>query len=127
MTVSIYRPSAILLVGAIVGSLLSLGPSVTATADGSPSFTRKLHLQPFLLLKTRGGGAASRVMAKGEAETASNTVSEPLTQRASLTEKDDPLVKDIELLSSILAETVKRGNPRIHELYTQFRQYGLAR
>ena len=122
MKLAAFRSTALL--GAIGGSLLLLGPA-NAAGDVAPTFARKLPLQPFLL-QARGGGA-SRVMAKGEAETATNTVSEPLTQKASLTDKDDPLVQDIELLSNILAETVKRGNPRIHELYTRFRQYGLAR
>ena len=106
---------------------VSLLLSITADAAGSdvaPSFARRIPLQPFLL-QPRGGG--SRVIAKNEEESSTHTVSEPLTQKASLTDKDLPLVQDIELLSSILAETVKRGNPRIHELYTKFRQYGLAR
>lgn len=122
MKIAAFRSTALL--GAIGGSLLLLGPA-NAASNAAPTFARRLPLQPFLLQAR--GGSASRVMAKGEVETTSNKASEPLTQKASLTKKDDALVNDIELLSSILAETVKRGSPRTHELYTRFRQYGLAR
>lgn len=38
-----------------------------------------------------------------------------------------PLLKDIEMLSDILADVVQRGNPRVHDLYCKMRQYGLER
>lgn len=38
-----------------------------------------------------------------------------------------PLLKDIEMLSDILADVVKRENPRVHDLYCKMRQFGLER
>ena len=72
----------------------------------------------------RGG---SRILAKDQQENETFKVSEPLSQKAVLTDKEAPLVEDIQLLSDILAETVQGVNPRVHDLYTKFRQYGLAR
>jgi hypothetical protein len=83
-----------------------------------------LSRQPFSL--SRGGGA-SRILAKDEEESTTHTVSEPLSQKVALTKKEEPLIEDLQLLTDILADTVKRGNPRVHELYTKFRKYGLAR
>mmetsp|Transcript_20057 Transcript_20057/g.29758 ORF Transcript_20057/g.29758 Transcript_20057/m.29758 type:complete len:1000 (+) Transcript_20057:186-3185(+) len=37
------------------------------------------------------------------------------------------LLKDIELLSGILADVVETENPRVHDLYTELREYGLER
>jgi len=42
-------------------------------------------------------------------------------------DKWGPLLKDIELLSGILADVVESENPRVHDLYTQLRDYGLER
>jgi phosphoenolpyruvate carboxylase len=38
-----------------------------------------------------------------------------------------PLLRDIEMLSDILADVVQRDNPRVHDLYCQLREYGLER
>ena len=40
---------------------------------------------------------------------------------------DAPLIADIELLSNMLAEVVKKENPVIYDLYTRFRQHGMDR
>ena len=80
--------------------------------------------QPFAL--SRGGGA-SRIIAKDQQESTTHLVSEPLSQKVAVSEEEKPIIDDIQLLSDILADTVKRGNPRVHELYTKFRKYGLAR
>lgn len=42
-------------------------------------------------------------------------------------DKWGPLLEDIELLSGILADVVQSENPRVHDLYTQLREYGLER
>lgn len=67
-------------------------------------------------------------MAVNESETESLEVSLPLSQATHLDPKvHGPLLKDIELLSSILAEVVARENPQVHDLYCQLRQCGLDR
>jgi hypothetical protein len=40
---------------------------------------------------------------------------------------DAPLISDIEMLSNMLAEVVKRENPIVYDLYTTFRKHGMDR
>lgn len=40
---------------------------------------------------------------------------------------DHPLLRDIEILSDMLADVVKRDSPHVHELYNQLRKHGLDR
>lgn len=40
---------------------------------------------------------------------------------------DAPLIADIEMLSNMLAEVVKRENPIVYDLYTTFRKHGMDR
>jgi len=42
-------------------------------------------------------------------------------------EVDDKLAKDIEMLSNMLSEVVKRENPKVYELYNKLRKHGLDR
>ena len=51
----------------------------------------------------------------------------PLSQAADLSEADAPLISDIEMLSNMLAEVVKRENPTVYDLYTRFRKHGMDR
>jgi len=51
----------------------------------------------------------------------------PLSQAADLSEADVPLIADIEMLSNMLAEVVKRENPTVYDLYTRFRKHGMDR
>lgn len=54
--------------------------------------------------------------------------SQPLSQAADLDAvADAPLISDIEMLSDMLAEVVKKENPNVYELYTQLRQHGMDR
>ena len=108
---------------ALLGFLLTLAAQSAAAGKSSPS---QFALQPSFLSKPRGG-AAAKTLPKPEDEASIRKIGAPLSQQASLTEKEAPLVEDIELLSDILAETVKRVNPKIHDIYTKFRKLGLAR
>lgn len=81
---------------------------------------------PVALAKLPPGG--SRLIAENESETESLEVSLPLSQAAHLDPlTHSPLLKDIELLSDMLAEVVDRENPKVHDLYCQLRQCGLDR
>jgi phosphoenolpyruvate carboxylase len=51
----------------------------------------------------------------------------PLSQAADLSAADAPLIADIEMLSNMLAEVVKRENPTVYDLYTRFRKHGMDR
>jgi hypothetical protein len=107
---------------ALLGLLLALTASSTAGAAAGNPFA----LHPFLS-KARGGASKAAPAPVTEEEIKKIKSGVPLSQQAALTEKESPLVEDIELLSAILAETVNRVNPKIHDIYTQFRKYGLQR
>ncbi|KAL7540934.1 hypothetical protein ACHAXR_012627 [Thalassiosira sp. AJA248-18] len=54
--------------------------------------------------------------------------SQPLSQEAVLDAvADAPLITDIEMLSNMLAEVVKKENPTVYDLYTTFRKHGMDR
>lgn len=73
-------------------------------------------------------GGGTRLISADESESASLEVSVPLSQAGSLDSKiHEPLLKDIEMLSSILADVVDGENPKVHDLYCQLRQLGLDR
>ena len=64
----------------------------------------------------------------GAAAMAEMSLTVPLAQSSSLDEvADAPLVADIEMLSNMLAEVVKKENPTVYELYTRFRKHGMDR
>ena len=89
-----------------------------ATSFGLPS-------KNTVLGKISGG---SRIIAADAKETKDMEVSVPLSQAATvdiLTEST--LMKDIQMLSDILAEVVDRENPQVHDLYRQMRELGLER
>lgn len=88
-------------------------PSFTAATFGLP----KLPVSP-------GGG--TRILAENEQETADMEVSVPLSQAATL-DVDSTLMEDIQMLNDILTELVEKENPKVHDLYCQFRQLGLDR
>ena len=75
---------------------------------------------------TRGG---SRIIAAdGAKETDEMDVSVPLSQAATVDDLTElTLMRDIQMLSDILAEVVERENPQVHDLYCQMRQLGLER
>jgi len=52
----------------------------------------------------------------------------PLSQEAQLDDvADAPLISDIEMLSNMLAEVIKKENPTVYDLYTSFRKHGMDR
>lgn len=73
-------------------------------------------------------GGGSRIIAADEKETKEMDVSVPLSQAATVDNlTNSTLMRDIQMLSDILAEVVERDNPKIHDLYCQMRQLGLER
>jgi len=44
-----------------------------------------------------------------------------------LVEQDAPLIADIQMLSDMLSDVVKKENKHVYELYTQFRKLGIDR
>lgn len=51
----------------------------------------------------------------------------PMSQVGQVSVREAPLIHDIELLGNILSEIVQSENPRVHDLFEEFRQYGLER
>ena len=91
--------------------------SVGELASSAPRF-------PFL----QRGGSRGRVLAKNEQETVDLQVAPPLSQSTKVkTEVDAPLLQDIDSLSDILSDIVNREDPQSHNLYEEFRKYGLQR
>jgi hypothetical protein len=80
-------------------------------------------------LVNRGGDPAAAAVHLGENEdaTASLEVDSPVSQEPALTEKDAPLMNDIDMLTDILGELVNEENPKIHDIYKQFYEYGTQR
>ena len=51
----------------------------------------------------------------------------PLSQAAELTPEDEPLLRDISMLSNMLEEVVKKDDPEADALYRKFRSLGFDR
>ena len=116
--------------------------SAAAASGGFPSGV------PFA---PRGGAAAAAATAATKAKKSSKTASSaaatsavaaahaaarhhpqesstaPLSQAAELTPEDEPLLRDIQMLSDMLEEVVKKDDPEADALYRKFRGLGLDR
>lgn len=78
------------------------------------------------VLSNISGG--SRIIAADATETVDMEVSVPLSQAATVDDMTEAtLMRDIQMLSDILAEVVERDNPQVHDLYCQMRELGLER
>ena len=64
-------------------------------------------------------------LAAAPSQKESSTV--PLSQAAELTPEDEPLLRDISMLSDMLEEVVKKDDPEADALYRKFRSLGLDR
>mmetsp|Transcript_32148 Transcript_32148/g.61485 ORF Transcript_32148/g.61485 Transcript_32148/m.61485 type:complete len:1040 (+) Transcript_32148:150-3269(+) len=64
----------------------------------------------------------------GKDEAVAVAMSAPLSQAADIDAVNDaPLLADIDMLSDMLAEVVKKENPAVYDLYTTFRKLGMKR
>ena len=73
------------------------------------------------------GGATAEEVAALVAPGGAGPESQPLSQASALDEADAPLIADIEMLSNMLAEVVKKENPVVYDFYTRFRKLGMTR
>jgi phosphoenolpyruvate carboxylase len=119
-----------------VAALSLLGPS--GTFASSSSRNRKNTALPWTTVKKifnpRGGAASADttseshvLLGRDEEATESLEVSVPLSQSATLSKNDAPLMRDIEMLTEILSELVQHENPKVHDLYEEFVGYGRQR
>ena len=121
-------------------SLLGLFATRVGAAAASGGFPTGIPFAP------RGGAAAAAASAAtaskakkssraaATATTAATAASfnkkssnAPLSQAAELTPVDEPLLRDIAMLSDMLEEVVKKDDPEADALYRKFRGLGLDR
>jgi Phosphoenolpyruvate carboxylase len=69
-------------------------------------------------------GSAPAGTKKNETEDFSNA---PVSQVGQVTDREEPLIHNIELLGDILSDIVKSEDPQVHSLFEEFRQYGFDR
>ena len=116
-------------------------PSPGQTNDGS--YASQLHpLLKGLPFMARGRGGATKPADDSESDeeghsvllgektqtTKSLEVSIPLSQASSLHEgRDAPLMRDISMLSEILLDIVEQEDPRVHDVFQEFLEYGKQR
>ena len=99
-----------------LATIFSSAPIVVASSDNKAN-----------LCVSGGAANALRKLGQDQTEAPSHKADVPMSQITEVTDREAPLMNNIQLLSDILADTVKRGNPRIHDLYQDFRQLGLDR
>jgi phosphoenolpyruvate carboxylase len=80
-----------------------------------------------VLSRFNRGGGTTRIIAKNEEET-NLEIAPPLTQSAAIDiEREAPLMNDLNLLSDILSDLVNAEDPKVHDLYEEFRKLGIDR
>lgn len=102
----------------------ALLPSTTTASLHHPSSPSLIHhslLQRALSIPRCGGNDSN----KGEVQVPHSPT--PLANAPLLSPSDAPLTTDIEMLSNMLAEVVKRENPAVYDYYTRFRKLGMER
>ena len=78
--------------------------------------------------KVNGGSTNHVVLTEDEKPTESLEVNIPLSQSPTLLKsRDAPLMRDISMLSDILLDLVQQEDPKVHDLYEEFLQYGKER
>ena len=77
--------------------------------------------------KAAAAAAASKQQAVAPAAQKESSTAPPLSQAAELTPADEPLLRDIGMLSDMLEEVVKKDDPEADALYRKFRSLGLDR
>eukprot|EP00581_Thalassiosira_minuscula_P027872 CAMPEP_0183750898 /NCGR_PEP_ID=MMETSP0739-20130205/1395_1 /TAXON_ID=385413 /ORGANISM="Thalassiosira miniscula, Strain CCMP1093" /LENGTH=1019 /DNA_ID=CAMNT_0025987043 /DNA_START=36 /DNA_END=3095 /DNA_ORIENTATION=- len=96
-----------------------------ASASKRAFITKKKNAATEIMAVPSGGAAVDDIThlpSGGSAE------SQPLSQAPDLDEvADAPLIADIEMLSGMLAEVIKKENPTVYDYYTRFRQLGMDR
>jgi Phosphoenolpyruvate carboxylase len=90
------------------------GGARTASTDNKASSS---------LVEARPTGAPAGTK-KNETEDFSNA---PVSQVGQVTDREEPLIHNIELLGDILSDIVKSEDPQVHSLFEEFRQYGFDR
>lgn len=133
------RISAVALLG-LSATCTCVSAAASAANNNPPLFPKGVPFAP------RGGGAAAAASsaatkakksakpavaaaASAVAPSSSNKESStaPLSQAAELTPEDEPLLRDIAMLSDLLEEVVKKDDPEADALYRKFRGLGLDR
>jgi hypothetical protein len=114
----------------VVHATSSSSSSDVSSLSSSSSLSPPRFRHPLLPLTTKLlGGATEQPLAfeQDDEETTTLEISIPLSQSSTLSKSDAPLMKDINMLMDILSDLVEHENPRVHDLYKEFLEYGQQR
>ena len=132
------RISAVALLG-LFATCTCVSAAASAANNNPPLFSPVVPFAP------RGGAAAAAASAATKVKKSAKTVvaaaasavapsssnkessTAPLSQAAELTPEDEPLLRDIAMLSDLLEEVVKKDDPEADALYRKFLGLGLDR
>ena len=125
---------------ALLGLVFSCSGAASSSSNNNPS-----KGFPSVSFAPRGGAASSAAAAgvgkkpsaaprakaasvsKQQQVAQKGSSTAPLSQAAELTPEDEPLLRDIGMLSDMLEEVVKKDDPEADALYRKFRSLGLDR
>lgn len=111
--------------------ILLVAPRFASCSPSCHSGKNKLFIPTSFVAALRGGASAPVAIPElsGEGSDAETLeISIPLSQAPALNQsRDEPLMRDIEMLSDILSVLVQQEDLVIHDLYEEFRQYGQQR
>ena len=107
-------------------------PSITTPTSSSSAISETtandLRERTVQQLPYGGGGDDTDEVADISAPETTPSLTQPLCEAPDLDSiADAPLIADIEMLSNMLADVVKRENPTVYDLYTTFRKLGMDR
>ena len=97
------------------------GGAAAASAAASSAATKANKSSKTAAAAAAATGAVAPSSSNKESSTA------PLSQAAELTPEDEPLLRDIAMLSDMLEEVVQKDDPEADALYRKFRGLGLDR
>jgi hypothetical protein len=113
-------------------AILSLGSKHHDIVSATSSSANSKSTHPLLPLTTKLWGGATEaqpphILGENEEATESLEISIPLSQSPTLSKNDAPLMQDIAMLMDILSDLVQHENPKSHDLYKEFLEYGQQR
>lgn len=116
------------LVLSLIGSCSLATAKKTAGSSSDHPLTSSLSSTVSKVIQSSGGATDNLILGENEEATESLEVSIPLSQSPALhMGRDAPLMRDINMLSDILVDLVRQEDPKMHDLYEEFVQYGRQR
>ena len=123
-----------------VGAESKIQPTTTVPTVPNYSQNQPIqeeHVEPRPPVSWRGGStttttaeetttssSSSTILGQDEAATESLEVSIPLSQSSALSKNDEPLMRDIAMLTDILSVLVQKEDMKTHQFVEEFLEYG---